>query len=79
MVFVWIFLGVDVCDAENRSSSRLQFSRDRKFLDKIGPLRSINGYGLFVVTATVRNEIEVQGSNDGKAWKSYRFNYKPGR
>ena len=49
------------------------------FLDKIGPLRSINGYGLFVVMTTVRNEIEVQGSNDGKAWKSYRFNYKPGR
>ncbi|MEE2900991.1 MAG: lipase maturation factor family protein [Myxococcota bacterium] len=49
------------------------------FLDKIGPLRSINGYGLFVVMTTVRNEIDVQGSNDGKVWKSYRFKYKPGR
>jgi len=48
-------------------------------LDKIGPLRSINGYGLFVVMTTVRNEIEVQGSDDGETWKSYRFKHKPGR
>jgi hypothetical protein len=42
------------------------------------PLRSINNYGLFAVMTTVRNEIIVEGSNDGQHWLPYEFRYKPG-
>ena len=44
------------------------------------PLRSFyisNQYGLFANMTTVRNEIEIQGSLDGKTWFSYEFHYKP--
>ncbi|MBI3550612.1 MAG: lipase maturation factor family protein [Elusimicrobia bacterium] len=42
------------------------------------PLRSINRYGLFAVMTTVRNEIVIEGSDDGKSWKPYEFKWKPG-
>ena len=41
------------------------------------PLRSVNNYGLFAVMTPERNEIEIEGSTDGKEWKSYGFKYKP--
>jgi hypothetical protein len=42
------------------------------------PLRSVNSYGLFAVMTTTRNEIIVEGSNDGVNWLPYEFKYKPG-
>lgn len=42
------------------------------------PLRSANAYGLFRVMTTDRKEITVEGSDDGKTWKPYRFRWKPG-
>jgi predicted DCC family thiol-disulfide oxidoreductase YuxK len=44
----------------------------------IDPFRTINGYGLFRVMTTQRNEIIVEGSDDGVEWKEYQFRYKPG-
>jgi hypothetical protein len=44
----------------------------------LGPLRSVNSYGLFAVMTTSRPEIEVEGSDDGVAWRSYAFRYKAG-
>jgi hypothetical protein len=44
----------------------------------IAPLRSVNSYGLFAVMTTIRDEIVVEGSNDGVAWLAYEFRYKPG-
>ncbi|NIX15063.1 MAG: lipase maturation factor family protein [Candidatus Dadabacteria bacterium] len=38
----------------------------------------VNNYGLFTVMTTKRNEIIIEGSNDGINWKAYEFNYKPG-
>ncbi|MGJ0515733.1 MAG: lipase maturation factor family protein [Methylomicrobium sp.] len=38
----------------------------------------INQYGPFGVMTTERREIIIEGSNDGKAWQAYEFNYKPG-
>ncbi|MBV9080390.1 MAG: lipase maturation factor family protein, partial [Elusimicrobia bacterium] len=38
----------------------------------------VNDYGLFSVMTTRRTEIEIQGSDDGKEWKTYEFRYKPG-
>jgi hypothetical protein len=44
----------------------------------VAPLRSFNNYGLFAVMTTNRDEIILQGSNDGKTWVDYEFKYKPG-
>ncbi len=44
----------------------------------VAPWRSINGYGLFAVMTTVRNEIVVEGSDDGESWSAYEFRWKPG-
>ena len=45
---------------------------------QIAPFRSVNSYGLFAVMTTTRNEIIVEGSNDGMTWLPYEFKYKPG-
>jgi predicted DCC family thiol-disulfide oxidoreductase YuxK len=42
------------------------------------PFRSLNGYGLFAVMTMTRDEIIVEGSNDGSTWQAYEFAYKPG-
>jgi len=42
------------------------------------PLRIVNTYGLFAVMTTERQEITVEGSNDGDTWLAYEFPYKPG-
>ncbi len=44
----------------------------------IKPLHSANSYGLFRVMTTRREEITVEGSDDGVTWKPYRFRWKPG-
>ncbi len=38
----------------------------------------VGNYGLFAVMTTVRNEIIVEGSHDGKNWQAYEFKWKPG-
>ncbi|HEY1717169.1 MAG TPA: lipase maturation factor family protein [Verrucomicrobiae bacterium] len=42
------------------------------------PFRTVNNYGLFAVMTTTRNEIVVEGSDDGVNWLPYEFKYKPG-
>jgi hypothetical protein len=44
----------------------------------IAPLRSVNSYGLFAVMTTTRDEIVMEGSDDGRSWREYEFRYKPG-
>jgi len=46
--------------------------------DLIGPLHLVSSYGLFAVMTTKRNEIVIEGSNDGLDWREYEFRYKPG-
>ncbi len=43
-----------------------------------GPFGIVNTYGLFAMMTTTRQEIIVQGSNDGVNWLDYEFKYKPG-
>jgi len=38
----------------------------------------VNSYGLFAVMTTERDEIVVEGSNDGQHWQDYEFVFKPG-
>lgn len=45
---------------------------------ELRPFLSVNNYGLFAVMTTERNEIVVEGSNDGTNWRPYEFKYKPG-
>jgi hypothetical protein len=42
------------------------------------PFGIANNYGLFAVMTTARDEIIVEGSNDGAKWLAYEFPYKPG-
>jgi len=49
-----------------------------EILHLMSPLRLVNSYGLFAVMTTTRNEILVEGSNDGTTWQAYEFRYKPG-
>jgi uncharacterized membrane protein YphA (DoxX/SURF4 family) len=42
------------------------------------PFRIANAYGLFTVMTKRRAEIRVQGSADGRTWRSYEFRWKPG-
>jgi lipase maturation factor 1 len=44
----------------------------------IEPLRMVGSYGLFAVMTTERNEIIIEGSDDGTEWREYEFRYKPG-
>ena len=44
----------------------------------IEPLHIVSSYGLFAVMTTRRDEIVIEGSNDGVAWREYEFRYKPG-
>jgi lipase maturation factor 1 len=37
----------------------------------------VNNYGPFAVMTTVRDEIIVEGSQDGEHWLEYSFKYKP--
>jgi predicted DCC family thiol-disulfide oxidoreductase YuxK len=44
----------------------------------IEPLHIVNAYGLFAVMTTERDEIVIEGSDDGILWREYEFRYKPG-
>jgi predicted DCC family thiol-disulfide oxidoreductase YuxK len=44
----------------------------------IEPLHIVSAYGLFSVMTTRREEIVIEGSNDGVEWREYDFRYKPG-
>lgn len=50
----------------------------QQLLQAEDPFHLVNSYGLFAVMTTERNEIQVEGSNDGVNWKAYEFWYKPG-
>jgi lipase maturation factor len=44
----------------------------------MSPFGIANNYGLFAVMTTSRDEIILEGSNDGYKWLAYEFPYKPG-
>lgn len=50
----------------------------RPLLQRLAPFRSVNGYGLFARMTTVRNEIVIEGSDDGTTWLPYEMPWKPG-
>jgi lipase maturation factor 1 len=46
--------------------------------DLFEPFHIVSPYGLFSVMTTERDEIIVEGSDDGQQWREYDFRYKPG-
>jgi predicted DCC family thiol-disulfide oxidoreductase YuxK len=46
--------------------------------DVFEPFHIVSPYGLFAVMTTTRNEIVIEGSDDGVQWREYEFRYKPG-
>lgn len=42
------------------------------------PWRTVNAYHLLASMTYVRNEVVLEGSEDGREWKEYVFPYKPG-
>jgi predicted DCC family thiol-disulfide oxidoreductase YuxK len=44
----------------------------------IEPMHLVSSYGLFAVMTTQREEIVIEGSQDGVEWREYEFRYKPG-
>ncbi len=44
----------------------------------VDPLRIVSSYGLFAIMTTERDEIVIEGSDDGIEWREYEFRYKPG-
>ena len=49
-----------------------------RLLRAVGPVRSINGYGLFRSMTTRRPEIVVEVSLDGAVWREQELRWKPG-
>jgi lipase maturation factor 1 len=45
---------------------------------RLAAFRTINAYHLFAQMTLVRNEIVIEGSDDGVTWKPYEFRWKPG-
>jgi hypothetical protein len=44
----------------------------------VAPLESVNAYGLFATMTTERDEVILEGSDDGTTWREYGFRWKPG-
>ena len=44
----------------------------------VAPFHLANRYGLFAIMTTTRDEIVIEGSEDGVEWRQYEFKYKPG-
>lgn len=44
----------------------------------VAPFNSLNNYGLFAVMTTMRPELIIEGSDDGRDWHAYELPHKPG-
>src|SRR5262249_33481543 len=45
---------------------------------RVDRFHTINPYHLFVSMTLTRDEVVIEGSDDGKTWQPYEFRYKPG-
>jgi len=78
-VFVFIILTLNIIQFSRRYLGLRNIPDSVSItLRYISSFHIVNNYGLFTVMTTTRPEIIIEGSNDGKTWKSYEFKYKPG-
>ena len=73
-VIVAVILGTHVWIAQ---SHKQPVGALRQLLQAASAFGVVNNYGPFAVMTTQRDEIIVEGSEDGVNWLAYRFNYKP--
>ncbi len=74
-----LLLAASTCTfARQMAGGEIVPSAGRALLERLEPLRSVNGYGLFARMTTVRNEIVIEGSDDGTTWLPYELPWKPG-
>ena len=81
----WFFFGIttfghfthDLKGNQINPVIKLDASWTEPYINLISPTRAFNSYGLFRVMTTTRPEIIIEGSLDGKTWRSYKFRYKP--
>ncbi|MBA2728072.1 MAG: lipase maturation factor family protein [Parachlamydiaceae bacterium] len=80
--FYWILTAVASCflvlNAIELIASCVKVRKIYRFVHPFRNYNLINSYGLFVNMTTARNEIVIEGSEDGKSWKEYEFKWKPG-
>ena len=50
---------------------------DRDMNEKMGAFHIVRRYGLFATMTTERYELRIEGSEDGRVWKPFKFRYKP--
>ena len=60
------------------AASRMGVDFGGPVIQAFSPFHIANSYGLFAAMTTERPEIIIEGSDDGKTWKTYEFSYKPG-
>jgi hypothetical protein len=58
--------------------SHRRMMRDGRLGRALSRAYAVSPYGLFAVMTTTRPEIELEGSEDGRTWRSYHFRFKPG-
>ena len=83
--FAWFFFGVtayghftrDLKANQINPAINLDVKWTEPYSNLVRPTRAFNSYGLFRVMTTTRPEIIIEGSLDGKTWRSYKFQYKP--
>jgi hypothetical protein len=76
---VAVFVVLGTADMTNRWGFRLYWPPAvESAAESLQPFHIINAYGLFAAMTTTRNEIVVEGSDDGQVWQAYEFRFKPG-
>jgi len=74
-----VILVVSFCSGRRRLDRAFEVPEPiMRIMRTATPLRSINTYGLFARMTTTRPEIILEGSDDGRTWEAYEFNWKPG-
>lgn len=72
--FVVVILVTQIWMAQTQ---RLPFKPLSSLLQFASAFSVVNNYGPFAVMTTERDEIIIEGSNDGEHWLEYGFKYKP--
>jgi hypothetical protein len=81
----WFFFGVttfghfarDLKGNQPNPIINLDVRWTEPYTNMVRPTRAFNSYGLFRVMTTSRPEIIIEGSLDGKNWRTYEFKWKP--
>ncbi len=70
----FVFLTISTVQMVNAFRTNIKFPKTVIRLYRvIAPFRTVNGYGLFASMTTTRPEITIEGSQDGKVWRTYEF------